>query len=107
MVLGVLSNLNGSIAGLQPGCRGSRSPGGVASPLLAAQLLVGGLIWLWQLGSRPWEHGQDAEVVFHQVFPLAAVGEALVPARQRRADFARVLQQLQRGSRGCAAPSAP
>lgn len=103
MILGVFSGLNGSIPGLHPGCRGSHSPGGVASPLLATQLLVGRLIRLWQLRSRRWEHGQDAEVVFHQVFPLAAVGEALVPARQRRADFGRVLQQLQRGSRGCAA----
>lgn len=43
-------------------------------------------------------------MVFHQVFPLAAVGKAPILGRQRGADFGRVLQQLQRGSRGCAGP---
>lgn len=46
-------------------------------------------------------------MVFHQIFPLAAVGEAPVPGRQRGADFGRVLQQLQRGSRGWAGPLRP
>lgn len=77
------------------------------SPLLGTQLLVGGLWWLWQPGSWGWGHGQDAEMVFHQVFPLAAGGEALVLRRQRRADSGRVLQELQRGSRACAGALSP
>lgn len=41
-------------------------------------------------------------MVFHQVFALAAVGEAPIPSRQSGADFGRVLQELQRASRACA-----
>lgn len=78
--------------GRQLGRRGYRSPLGVASPLLAAELLVRRLLRLRQFGGgRRWQ-GRDAEIVLHEVLPLAAVGKPFISGRQRAAEFSRVLR---------------
>lgn len=72
--------------------RGYRSPLGMASPLLAAELLVCRLLRLRQYGGRRRWQGQDAEVALHEVFPIAAVSKPLISGQQRAAGFGRVLR---------------